>query len=689
MIKFLSLFLLVLFTISSNETFSQIQNPEDKVRSSIRLEQNDCDLTIIVDVDIIDGWHINSHVLPEESYAIASNIRLNKSSNYTVKKLIEPKPILEYDEDAEEMLSYHHHKFTLKRKVTSKSFKDYTLKGVFSFQTCDSIKCLPEHEVPFSFKVKKCGPEMELRVEETDTNATEVNKDTTEQSSDISDNNGAEKDESSSKNSNSKKEEEEGKSMWLIFILSFLSGFAALLTPCVFPMIPMTVSFFTKQSKSRAAGIRNAIIYGVSIILIYVILGTIVTSVFGYDALNALSTDVTFNLIFFVLLVVFAISFMGAFEIRLPSSWLNKADQASDKGGIIGIFFMALALALVSFSCTGPIVGTLLVESATVGGMAPFVGMFGFSLALALPFSLFAAFPGWMNSLPKSGGWLNTVKVVLGFLELAFAFKFLSNADLVVDAHLLERELFIAIWIGIFLTLSLYLFGFIRLPHDSPTENLSVGRSLLGISTLIFVIYLLPGMWGAPLNLISGFPPPSTYAESPFGVGGGSDASGAYIPGEDTHPGPHKLPLFDDFDKALAYSKKVGKPLFIDFTGKACVNCRKMENTVWGKPGVIEKLRNDVVIVSLYVDDKKDLPKKEHKTVEYAPGKYKKITQVGHKWSYFQQSRYKTNTQPYYRMLGPNGEDLSNGSADYEHHGSAKKFQKWLEAGLNAYKKIK
>ena len=690
MIKFLSLFLLVLFTISSNETFSQIQNPEDKVRSSIRLEQNDCDLTIIVDVDIVDGWHINSHVLPEESYAIASNIRLNKSSNYTVKKLIEPKPILEYDEDAEEMLSYHHHKFTLKRKVTSKSFKDYTLKGVFSFQTCDSIKCLPEHEVPFSFKVKKCGPEMELRVEETDTNATEINKDTTEQSSDISDNNGAEQDESSSKNSNSKKEEEEGgKSMWLIFILSFLSGFAALLTPCVFPMIPMTVSFFTKQSKSRAAGIRNAIIYGVSIILIYVILGTIVTSVFGYDALNALSTDVTFNLIFFVLLVVFAISFMGAFEIRLPSSWLNKADQASDKGGIIGIFFMALALALVSFSCTGPIVGTLLVESATVGGMAPFVGMFGFSLALALPFSLFAAFPGWMNSLPKSGGWLNTVKVVLGFLELAFAFKFLSNADLVVDAHLLERELFIAIWIGIFLTLGLYLFGFIRLPHDSPTENLSVGRSLLGISTLIFVIYLLPGMWGAPLNLISGFPPPSTYAESPFGVGGGSDASGAYIPGEDTHPGPHKLPLFDDFEKALAYSKKVGKPLFIDFTGKACVNCRKMENTVWGKPGVIEKLRNDVVIVSLYVDDKKDLPKKEHKTVEYAPGKYKKITQVGHKWSYFQQFRYKTNTQPYYRMLGPNGEDLSNGSADYEHHGSAKKFQKWLEAGLNAYKKIK
>lgn len=690
MIKFISLFLLVIFTVTTNGLYAQMQNPEDKVKSSIRLEQNDCELSIIVDVDIVDGWHINSHVLPEESFSIPSNILLNKSSNYTVSRLIEPKPIIEYDEEAEETLSYHHHKFTLTRKVTSKSFKDYTLKGVFSFQTCDSSKCLPEHEVPFKFKVKKCGPEMELRGEDTDnTKSQEGTKSVTS----ISDTIESVTETPTAPTKNDKvvkedKQEEEGKSMWLIFFLSFLSGFAALLTPCVFPMIPMTVSFFTKQSKSKAAGIRNAIIYGISIILIYVILGTIVTSVFGYDALNALSTDVTFNLIFFVLLVVFAISFMGAFEIRLPSSWLNKADQASDKGGIIGIFFMALALALVSFSCTGPIVGTLLVESATIGGMAPFVGMFGFSLALALPFSLFAAFPGWMNSLPKSGGWLNTVKVVLGFLELAFAFKFLSNADLVVDAHLLERELFIAIWIGIFLTLTLYLFGFIRLPHDSPTENLSVGRSMLGISTLIFVIYLLPGMWGAPLNLISGFPPPSTYAESPFGVGGGSDASGAYIPGEDTHPGPHKLPLFDDFDKALAYSKKVGKPLFIDFTGKACVNCRKMENTVWGKPGVIEKLRNELVIVSLYVDDKKKLPKKEHKTVEYAPGKFKKITQVGHKWSYFQQSRYKTNTQPYYRMLGSNGEDLSNGSADYEHHGTAKKFQKWLESGLKAYKKI-
>jgi thiol:disulfide interchange protein DsbD len=596
---------------------------------------------------------------------------------------------------ADEMMSYHHHKFTLKKKVISKSREDYVLKGTFSFQTCNDVKCLPEYEQPFELKVKGCGPKLELRdevkpnkvpdtLDESSLNSIE---DTTQELTNSTEENTKEKDKTTEKSNVASNDKEEPKSFWVIFIISFLSGFAALLTPCVFPMIPMTVSFFTKQSKSKAQGIRNALFYGLSIILIYVLLGTLVTSIFGYDALNALSTNVTFNLIFFLLLIVFAFSFMGAFEIRLPSSWLNKADQASDKGGIIGIFFMALALALVSFSCTGPIVGTLLVESATIGGMAPFVGMFGFSLALALPFGLFAAFPGWMNSLPKSGGWLNTVKVVLGFLEFAFAFKFLSNADLVVDAHLLERELFIAIWIGVFLALSLYLFGFIRMPHDSPVEYLSVGRTMLGLSSLIFVIYLLPGMWGAPLNLISGFPPPTTYSESPQGVGGGGTGAPAHIEGEETHPGPHNLPLFHDYDKALAYAKKVNKPLFIDFTGKACVNCRKMEGNVWGKPGVIEILRDKVVIVSLYVDDKTELPKAEHKRVEYAPGKFKNITEVGEKWSYFQASKYKKNTQPYYIMIGPDGEDLSNGGADYEHHGSTALFKKWLDEGMAAYGK--
>lgn len=694
--KIFQLALLAIFSITSGSLLSQIELPEDKVKSAIRLIQNDCNLEVVVDVDIVEGWHINSHVLPEGSFSIPTNITIEKSSNYNFRGgIIEPEPILEFDEMADEMMSYHHHKFTLKKKITSKARKDYVLKGVFSFQTCNEVKCLPEYEQPFELKVKGCGPVMELRddvkpnkaPDTLDESALNSIEDTTQELTNSTTGNTKEKDKTSEKSNVASNDKEEPKSFWVIFIISFLSGFAALLTPCVFPMIPMTVSFFTKQSKSKAQGIRNAIIYGLSIILIYVLLGTLVTSIFGYDALNALSTNVTFNLIFFLLLIVFAFSFMGAFEIRLPSSWLNKADQASDKGGIIGIFFMALALALVSFSCTGPIVGTLLVESATIGGMAPFVGMFGFSLALALPFGLFAAFPGWMNSLPKSGGWLNTVKVVLGFLEFAFAFKFLSNADLVVDAHLLERELFIAIWIGVFLTLSLYLFGFIRMPHDSPVEYLSVGRTMLGLSSLIFVIYLLPGMWGAPLNLISGFPPPTTYSESPQGVGGGGMGAPAHIEGEETHPGPHNLPLFHDYDKALAYAKKVNKPLFIDFTGKACVNCRKMEGNVWGKPGVIEILRDKVVIVSLYVDDKTELPKAEHKRVEYAPGKFKNITEVGEKWSYFQASKYKKNTQPYYIMIGPDGEDLSNGGADYEHHGSTALFKNWLDKGMVAYKK--
>ena len=689
--KLLSFALLAIISISNGIIFSQIELPDDKVKATISLNQDDCSLEVVVDVDIVEGWHINSYWLPEGSFSIPTNINIEKSKNYKIQAgVIEPPPILEFDEMADEMMSYHHHKFKLKKKLTSKVKKDYLLKGTFSFQTCNDVKCLPEFEQPFELKVKACGPKLELKEEQKPVDKPEVTEesqttDTTREGPHLDVIDDAKKE--VKENQKSSQNEEESKSFWLIFIISFLSGFAALLTPCVFPMIPMTVSFFTKQSKSKAQGIRNAIIYGLSIILIYVLLGTLVTSIFGYDALNALSTNVTFNLIFFLLLIVFAFSFMGAFEIRLPSSWLNKADEASDKGGIIGIFFMALALALVSFSCTGPIVGTLLVESATIGGMAPFVGMFGFSLALALPFGLFAAFPGWMNSLPKSGGWLNTVKVVLGFLEFAFAFKFLSNADLVVDAHLLERELFIAIWIGVFLALTLYLFGFIRMPHDSPVEYLSVGRTMLGLSSLIFVIYLLPGMWGAPLNLISGFPPPTTYSESPQGFGGGGMGAPAHIEGEETHPGPHNLPLFHDYDKALEYAKKVGKPLFIDFTGKACVNCRKMEGNVWGKPGVIDILRNKVVIVSLYVDDKTELPKAEHKTVEYAPGKFKNITEVGEKWSYFQASKYKKNTQPYYIMIGPKGEDLSNGGADYEHHGSTKLFKNWLDEGMKAYEK--
>ena len=663
----------LLLCLNVSMFFSQNINHEDVVKVKFSIEQKENEAFVVAKITIIPGWHINSFKLPKNSYAIQTDIKLNPQGNFAIKELIEPKPNQYIDEDLGDMQSHHKGTLVMKRKILINSVTDFNLTGVFSFQVCDEAgKCLMPHEYPISLKVK--GSAIVTAVD----SITTVSKDT---NSIIADQ-GAKTDNASNKTPT----KESKKSMLLIFFISFLSGFAALLTPCVFPMIPMTVSYFTKNSKSRAAGIRNATLYGISIIAIYVLLGTIVTTIFGPSALNALSTNVWFNIIFFLLLVIFAVSFLGAFEIMLPSSWQNKADQASDKGGYLGIFFMALALALVSFSCTGPIVGTLLVESATIGGIAPFVGMFGFSLALALPFALFAAFPGWLNTLPKSGGWLNTVKVFLGFLELALAFKFLSNADLVVQGHFLERELFLAIWIGIFGVLTIYLFGFIRLPHDSPIEKLSVGRTMLGTLTLIFVIYLIPGMWGAQLKLISGFPPPLSYSESPLGFTSAQNNQ-VQTENKDMHLGPQNIMVFHDFDKAEAYAKEVNKPLFVDFTGHACVNCRKMEEKVWGELGVIEILRDKMVIVSLYVDEKTPLPASEHKELEYAPGKTMKITQVGHKWSYLQTTRFKSNTQPYYRLLGPKGEDLDIGSADYEHHGNTEDFKAWLEKGLIEYKK--
>lgn len=673
---------------------AQLEFPEDKVSWKFSIEQNGCEATIIGKITCVEHWHIYAANLPETSFLIATSIEPEKSPNYDVLgKVIEPKPEFYHDEASDEDIWQHSGTITMKRKIKVKSKKDFTLKGLFSFQTCDESHCLPPYDAEFTLKVKGCGEEKEEVTEENveveDTMAlTNIPGDST-----IVDSTSEESikvDENNETVTNEGEEEKEDKSIWTIFFLAFGSGLAALLTPCVFPMIPMTVSFFTKQSKSKAQGIRNAVFYGISIIVIYVILGSVVTLFVPPDVINEISTGVGMNIFFFILLVVFAISFMGAFEITLPSSWVNKADKASDKGGMIGIFFMALVLALVSFSCTGPIVGTLLVESATVGGIVPVIGMLGFSLALALPFALFAAFPGWLNSLPKSGGWLTSVKVFLGFLELAFAFKFLSNADLVVQGHYLEREVFLAIWIGIFAVLAMYLFGLIRLPHDSPVQNLSVGRTLLATTTVIFVIYLIPGLWGAPLKLISGFPPPMSYSESPHGVGGSGGSSSAQEHGpEGTHLGAQSLYLFHDLEEGLAYAKKVGKPAFLDFTGWACVNCRKMEENVWGEPGVLEIMRDEVVIISLYVDEKAELPKEEQKEVEFAPGKTRMLKTVGNKWSYYQTKNYKTNTQPYYRMLGPNGEDLANGSADYENHGNAEDFKKWLDEGLKLYKKAK
>tara|TARA_B100001248_G_scaffold126682_1_gene94986 strand:+ start:496 stop:2553 length:2058 start_codon:yes stop_codon:yes gene_type:complete len=672
----------LLFLFSGKNIVSQeMEFPEDKVHYIISAEQNGCEVTIKASIEIDDDWHINAANLPPESFSIPTDLFIDTSSNYILDdKISEPEFHHVYDEIAKEDLYLHSGQLTISRKLYVSTQSDFTFKGFFTFQTCDDNHCLPPYDGPFELAVKGCNfEEFEIPEisEENDIVIVEENPELTK-SEDVD---GFENEILDTSN----EEKSEKKSLLVIFFLSFLSGFAALLTPCVFPMIPMTVSFFTKQSQNKTAGIRNAILYGISIIIIYVLLGTIITAIFGASFLNSLSTNVYFNLFFFLLLVVFAISFLGAFDINLPNTWVTKADSASNRGGFLGIFFMAFTLALVSFSCTGPIVGTLLVESATIGGIGPFIGMFGFSLALALPFALFAAFPGWLNSLPKSGGWLNTVKVFLGFLELALAFKFLSNADLVVQGHFLERELFIAIWVGIFLILALYLFGFIRLPNDSPIESLSVGRTILATSVLIFVFYIFPGLWGAPLNLISGFPPPMNYSESPNGLGLAKTVTGSHST-ENTHNGPQGLPVFHDLNEGLAYAQKNNKPTFLDFTGHACVNCRKMEEKVWGEKGVLNILRDSVVIVSLYVDDKRPLPENEHTEVEIAPGKIINVTTIGDKWSAYQAKKYKALSQPYYRMLDKNGKDLSNGSADYINHGNKEDFISWLREGLKEFK---
>ncbi|MDA9161242.1 thioredoxin family protein [Crocinitomicaceae bacterium] len=701
MIKFISLAAFLLTAILFSKLNSQIYDVNEIVKAKFSVSQDNCDANILVDLIIADNWHINTcKPLPDANF-YASEIDIPKSTNYSIGGYSETATKKQYLEEINETFYLHHHKASLKRKIFVKSKEDFKLKGDFVFQACmdsedGSGLCLSPEFVPFELLVKKCGPEIKLKVdnpnviieEKVDTNKT---IDSSMQLNAID--NSINKTKPTNTDSKVLMEtpiQKEKKSLWLIFILSFLSGLAALLTPCVFPMIPMTVSFFTKQSQSKAAGIKNAIIYGISIILIYIILGTVVSAVFGPTFLNQIATGFWANILFFILIMVFAISFLGAFEITLPTSWINKSDKASDRAGIIGIFFMAFTLALVSFSCTGPIVGALLVQSATVGGMAPFVGMFGFSLALALPFSLFAAFPGWLNSLPQSGGWLNTVKVFLGFLELALAFKFLSMADTAIGGHYIERELFLAINIGILLALAMYLFGYIRLPHDSKVEYLSVGRTILGTFTLVFVIYLLPGLWGAPLKLISGYEPPKhNYSESPLGFHPINTVKPA-----NAELGPHGLFLFHDMKEGLKYAKESNKPVLLDFTGINCQNCRRMENKVWGEQGVIEILREKLVIISLETDDRETmLPKKDQKFVIDYNGSKKQLKTKGDKYSHIQTIRYQNNSQPYYRLVipgdGENFTDIDVGSADFINHGTAKKFQKWLESGLNAYKKIK
>jgi thiol:disulfide interchange protein DsbD len=628
------------------------------------------DLVIHATVDTC--WHIYSQNNDPNDGPVPTEFGFDwPEGAKAVGRVAECTPNEEYDPNFMLDLKFFEEEVYWRQTVDLSDVADEAqISGYVYFMVCNASMCLPPEEVLISVNVKDileagdrpsyCPPSKHwcdhTALGHSEGHDTEVGL--FSEGSSLADN---------ASNEAESEGEEEGL-LWT-FLLGFGLGLAALLTPCVFPMIPMTVSFFTKQSKTRAEGIRNALIYGFFIIFIYTGLGLALTAFFGVDVLNLISTDPIFNVFLFLLLLVFGASFLGAFEIQLPSSWANKADAASDRGGIIGIFFMAATLAIVSFSCTGPLVGSALAGAATGSFAAPTAVMLGFSSALALPFGLFSAFPGWLNSLPSSGGWLNSVKVVLGLLEIGFAFKFLSNADLVLQLGLLQRELFIAIWIAVSLAIAFYLFGWFTLPHDSKVERIGVFRFSLGMVFMMLGIYLLPGMWGAPVNLISGFPPPTFYSE--WKQGGGVDAG----------HGGHVEARFDDYDTGLAAARSEGKPMLLDFTGWACVNCRKMEEQVWSDPEVAKMLTQDVVLVSLYVDDRTALPESEHRVEEYG-GKDFRVKTIGNKWSYLQASRFDRNAQPFYVMIDHDGNHIG-GSAGYDP--DADLFIDFLKDGLSQF----
>ena len=641
--------LVVLFTLMSVVVSAQIFNPVEWEFSQKQLSDTEIELQFKASIE--DNWHLYSQHI-EYDGPVPTEFTFTTTDGFElVGNMQEGEPLEEFDPNFDMILKYFGNEAIFTQKVKVISATDFKLDGNVYFMVCDDAQCLPPEEVEFSFDIK-----------------------------------GVDGGETVSGTKGSS-DEKEGKSMWTLFFIAFLSGFAALLTPCVFPMIPMTVSFFTKQSKTKAKGIANAIIYGLSIIVIYVALGVGVSSIFGADSLNNMATNVYFNIGFFLLLIIFGASFLGAFEIQLPASWTNKSVEAEGKGGLIGIFFMAFTLALVSFSCTGPIVGTLLVEAATGGYMGPIIGMLGFSLAIALPFALFAAFPGWLNSLPQSGGWLNSVKVTLGFLEIALAFKFLSNADLVMQTHLLERELFIAIWIMIFGLLTMYLLGFLKFAHDSDLKHISVGRLSVAILTGTLTLYMIPGLWGAPLKIINAFPPPMQYSESPFGVGNSQGGRVVSNVQEEAgqHLGPQGIMVFHDYDEGMSHAKKVGLPVVVDFTGWACVNCRKMEEQVWSDENVKSILSSDVVLISLHVDEREELPERDKYETTLA-GKIKKVKTTGDKWMVLQANTYNTNSQPYYVFLNNDGEQMVE-AANYQDYGSVELFTDWLNRGLKEYNK--
>ncbi len=678
--------LTLLFFFSLTILTAQVLEP---VKWSSTTEKiSDREFVLVFKASIEPKWHLYSQDIPMAPPATTFTFEENNDIEL-VGKVTEKEAIIEYDPNFDMKLKYFAGKTEFRQKV--KILNDQVVVKVsVDFMCCDDSKCIPPTEEEFTFRL---GEERETtsaikeelkteilpisetaiapQKEEVKLSTTVENKPVVDQGTDIT---------------GSK------ASLWGFFFMAFLGGLAAILTPCVFPMIPMTVSFFMNDKESKFKGKMKAIVYGLSIIAIYTLIGSILAVVAGPDIANWLSTHWLPNILFFIIFIVFAASFFGMFEITMPHWMVNKSDQKADEGGFAGTIFMALTLVLVSFSCTGPIVGTILVESAGGQVLKPIIGMLGFSLAFAMPFTLFAFFPSWLSGLPKSGGWLNSVKVVLGFLELALGLKFLSVADQTYHWGILDREVYLAMWIVIFFLLGLYLLGKIKFAHDSDVKHLSVPRLILAIITFSFVVYLVPGMFGAPLKALSGYMPPmhthdfdlNALVRNNARVGGGQAQFGSEICDtpkfhEKLHL-PHGLQGYFDYEQALACAKEQNKPLFIDFTGHGCVNCREMEANVWSDPKVLQLLSEQYVVVALYVDDKTELPQNEWVTSTYDQ-KIKKT--IGKKYADFQITKFNVNAQPFYVLMGHKGDVLVQPRA---YNLDVDAFVNFLETGVQNFK---
>ena len=629
---------------------------------------------IIFSGKIESGWHVYSTNLGSDG-PIEASFHVDKKDGVELVGKLTPRghEISQMDNMFGMKLRFFEHSVQFVQKVKFTK-PNYSIKGYLEFGACNDEMCMPPTNVEFNYKGKSPAVDGESADANEDATANEAlakaDSATTDASTDSAAVAAPQLDKSEMQKlwtpviqELAKYDKPVSNSLLYIFLAGIVGGFLALFTPCVWPIIPMTVSFFLKRNKDRKKAIREAITYGVSIVVIYVALGLIVSLLFGASALNALSTNAIFNILFCLLLVVFAASFFGAFEITLPSSWSNKIDQKSDEtSGVLSIFLMAFTLSLVSFSCTGPIIGFLLVAVASEGRIvAPTVGMLGFAVALAVPFALFAMFPTLLKSAPKSGGWMNVLKVVLGFIELAFALKFLSVADLAYGWHILDRETFLALWIAIFSLLGLYLLGMFNFPHDDDNRRTNVPQFFLALASLAFAFYMIPGLWGAPLKAVSAFAPPMNTQDF-------------NLYKNEVHP------RFKDFEAGMAAARLEGKPVMVDFTGFGCVNCRKMEAAVWTDAKVADMLNNKYVLISLYVDDKTPLP--EQMTVKDTDGTERTLRTVGDKWSYLQRHKFGSNTQPMYILLDNEGMPLT-GSRSYDEDINA--YMDFLKAGLDNY----